>query len=633
MLWGLATGLWYFALPMAIILEARFFINRRWALGRLDFYRIADLTTLAMAALVILLFLNRAHYYFITTLVAWLPLLFFPLVTVLAYSTTERMPLDVMFYSLRRQKQPVSQSWDMNYVYFGLCLVSAGVNTTQPYLYMLAISILMLTAMFRIRSARYQRNVTILFVCVVFISAWFLQQSLWAGHLVLKEKTREWLANYIQSRIDPLRTTSSIGSIGRLKLSDAIAFRIAPDAARDFPALLQEASYDVYSGNNWMVLNPNFAEVPHAEDFKWRLAPPGTGTHKARIYLEFDMDRDIVPIPADTTEISDLPALNIRQSHYGSIEAVGLVPSPGYDISFRQGADINSPPDSTDTYIPSRYVALMERVAATSRLPDSRPIAKVRDIFRDYRYSLYQDVPASTDPLTWFLTENRAGYCEYFATATVLLLRSMGVPARYVVGWSVEEFDPGLGMYLVRKRHAHAWAIAWIGNHWETVDTTPSVWKTAEAEHTSPIRPLLDLWENNIFAFQLWWNKQKLVDYQTELYIAGAILVILLGWRIATSEQVIMDPDTTDKQFDRGAPGAESPFYRIIACLEQAGYGRHPGEVLSRWLSRIGERDLETLLAMHNRLRFGPGGLTADEASQLNSGVAAWLDARSDTSK
>ena len=110
MLWGIQTDLLYFALPMGILLEARFFVNRRWALARQDFYRIADLTTVVMGALILFLFLNRIRYPFITTLVEWLPVIFFPLVVVLAYSTTEKMPLDVVFYSLRRQSQPATST-------------------------------------------------------------------------------------------------------------------------------------------------------------------------------------------------------------------------------------------------------------------------------------------------------------------------------------------------------------------------------------------------------------------------------------------------------------------------------------------------------------------------------------------
>lgn len=626
MLWGLQTGLWYLAAPMGIILEARHFTNRRWALSRQDFYRVADLTTLAMVALIVLLFLNRARYHFIIVLLEWLPLIFFPLVTTLAFSTTERMPLDVMFYSLRRQKQPVTQSWDMSYVFFGLCLVSAGIDTAHPRVYMLAVSVLMLVGLFRLRSPRYGRHLWLLLALAVFAGAWLTQEGLRAGHLYLKERTEAWLANYIHDRVNPLRTDSAIGSIGRLKLSDAIAFRIAPGKGRQFPALLQEASYDIYSDDNWMVLNPGFTKVAHAGSFKWRLSPQGPREHHARIYRTFDNDTGIVPVPADTTRISDLPALNLRRSHYGSIEGVGMVPSPGYDVTYRKGASINSPPNPTDTFVPPNYRKLMKRVAATSIVPDSRPIMKVRDIFRHFRYSLDMNRPASADPLAYFLLKSKAGYCEYFATTTVLLLRYLGVPARYVVGWSVQEYDPSLKMYIVRERYAHAWAIAWVHHHWQVVDTTPSVWKTAETAHISPLRPVLDFLDNSAFEFQLWWNRQKLSDYRTELYIAGALLLLILIWRIARSEQVVLASDEHTNAAPDARPGADSPFFLITHHLESAGLTRHAGEALGAWLTRIDHDELSQLLALHNRLRFDPRGLPPADRRRLDTAVSAWID-------
>ncbi|MBT4493207.1 MAG: hypothetical protein HOC70_08170, partial [Gammaproteobacteria bacterium] len=124
--WGFQNDLIWFAIPMAIILEARYFIDIRWALTKRDFYQIADLTSVAFVLIVLFLFLNRREYHFITTLIAWLPIMLYPLVVVLSYSTTSRMTLDVLFYSLRRQREPVQQSWDMDYFLLATCLLSAG---------------------------------------------------------------------------------------------------------------------------------------------------------------------------------------------------------------------------------------------------------------------------------------------------------------------------------------------------------------------------------------------------------------------------------------------------------------------------------------------------------------------------
>lgn len=627
--WGYQADLLLFALPMAAIFEARFHTNRRWALTKQDFYRVADLTSLALFALIVFLFLNRAEYHFITSLVQWLPIVFFPLVVVLAFSTTEKMPLDILFYSLRRQREPVTQAWDMNYVFFGICLVAAGTNTDAVRLYMLIASLLVLLALFRLRSPRYASNLWILLACLVFLSAYASQHVIRAGHLALKEQTREWLANYIRTRTNALRTRTAIGSVGNLKLSDAISFRVRPLTDGRFPRLLQEATYDVLADTDWLVLNPQFSRVDHSEDFRWRLAGPQAAEQRARIYLAFERDIDIVPVPANATEIDDLPAQELRKSRFGSVEAIGLVPSPGYAVSFAAGADINSDPEPSDKFIPHQYAELMRGIFTNVDVPDSEPIRKVKALFADFRYSLYQDIPPTDDPIEYFLTQSHAGHCEYFATATVLLLRQLGVPARYAVGYALQEYDSSLGMFIVRKRHAHAWAIAFVDGGWQVVDTTPGVWAESEAAQAGLLRPLVDMLANGAFRLQLWWNEQKLEDYQLELYGIGALLALILIWRIATSEQVIIrsgEAGSGGRSFD--APGMDSPFFRIEAHLSAAGLRREPGEVFSAWLARIGHTDLFPLLRTHNRLRFDPRGLREEKARQLDDAVEAWLRAQ-----
>lgn len=627
LLWGWQTGLWYFAIPMALVGEARHFWHRRWALERKDFYRVADLTAVAFVVLIVFLFVNRREYHFITTLVQWLPILFFPLTAVLAYSTTERMPLDVIFYSLRRQRQPVTRTWDMTWVFFGMCLVAAGTNTHAAGYYLPVIATIIFIAMFGLRSPRYAGNTWILAACIILLAAWFTQQGLRSGHLAFKAQARQWLADYINSRTNPLKTHSAIGSVGRLKLSDAIAFRIDPGTSREFPSLLQEATYEILSDTDWVVLNPRFSDVPQADNFRWRFAPKSPNEHHARIYLEFDRNTDIVPIPADVTEVNDLPAMKLRLSKFGSLEAQDLTPSPGYDIAWAKGSNINAPPDVTDTFVPQRYQKLLEQVAATSKVPPDEPIRKIQDIFRDFHYSLYEAARAATHPMRHFLLESRAGHCEYFASATVLLLRHLGVPARYAIGYAVQEFNEDLGMYIVRKRHAHAWAIAWINGKWVPVDTTPGVWAQDEAAQASPLRPVLDWVSNRSFQVRVWWSKQKLEDYKTELYILGFILAAILAWRIATSEQVVLNKDQgSEIDGSTNRPGMDSPFFRIEAHLREAGLVRGNGELPGDWLRRVGHPELMELLGLHNRLRFDPRGLPEAERARLAREADEWLE-------
>jgi hypothetical protein len=83
-------------------------------------------------------------------------------------------------------------------------------------------------------------------------------------------------------------------------------------------------------------------------------------------------------------------------------------------------------------------------------------------------------VPAGRDPIDWFLFDVKQGYCEQFATAEVMLLRSLGIPARLATGYSTGDYNPVLDQAVVRERDAHAWVEVFFANHgWVPVDPSP----------------------------------------------------------------------------------------------------------------------------------------------------------------
>ena len=79
-------------------------------------------------------------------------------------------------------------------------------------------------------------------------------------------------------------------------------------------------------------------------------------------------------------------------------------------------------------------------------------------------------VPQGVDFVDYFLFENQSGYCVYYATAMVVLARSVGYPARYVEGYRVDGYDAGRGT-VVTGQNAHAWAEVYLdGVGWMTFD-------------------------------------------------------------------------------------------------------------------------------------------------------------------
>jgi hypothetical protein len=102
-------------------------------------------------------------------------------------------------------------------------------------------------------------------------------------------------------------------------------------------------------------------------------------------------------------------------------------------------------------------------------------MALVAYLQQHYRYSLQVGhAQAGIDPVDQFLFLDKFGYCEQFATAATLMLRSLGIPARLVTGYSTGDYDPVLNQTIVREKDAHAWVEAWFpGDGWVPVDPTP----------------------------------------------------------------------------------------------------------------------------------------------------------------
>jgi hypothetical protein len=106
-------------------------------------------------------------------------------------------------------------------------------------------------------------------------------------------------------------------------------------------------------------------------------------------------------------------------------------------------------------------------------------VMTVEQYFRkNYRYSLEGfEASEGISSLEYFLNQRPPAHCEYFASAAVMLLRRQGIPARYVTGHLVREFQEDGEYWVARNRHAHAWAEAYDDeqNKWLIVEATPGV--------------------------------------------------------------------------------------------------------------------------------------------------------------
>ena len=397
------------------------------------------------------------------------------------------------------------------------------------------------------------------------------------------------------------------------------------------PFLLREASYDVYNSPVWVASGASFAAVqPDADGETWKFAVGRSPGERVTVSAYLNRGRGVLALPGGAFEIDRLAVVGVRRNRLGAVkveEGLGLIT---YTALFAADGPLDGPPIDADLLVPPREAAIISRIASELNLASRSPSEKLEAVeayfSQNFRYSIWKgERPRRHTELEEFFLRSRSGHCEYFATATVLLLRAAGVPARYAVGFSMQEWSRLEQRWIVRARHAHAWALAYVDGAWRDVDTTPAVWADAERDEASILEPLRDLWSWGGFLFSRWrWSEGGGVgEYAAWLLIP---LVLLLVWRLYSRLRVGRGAgETTGSLAFAPRPGHDSEFYLIERRLDAAGRGRRPAEPASAWIERIHATELRPIVALHYRYRFDPAGLAASEREALRTSAEAWL--------
>ena len=285
-----------------------------------------------------------------------------------------------------------------------------------------------------------------------------------------------------------------LGEIGLVQLSDEPVMRIRQYDVDDQPVSAAAAYWhglamDRFDGRAWSLSDPR----------KTRLGwVGGAGTQGPPREQAWSVRQEIALEPLDSNVLfHQARAAGI----YGDFRALEAAQTEGYYLPGprrRRSYVVYSEPERSDLELlraqPPRQAPDRIRVPYTQlpaglapRIPElarewTRGGATGADealliqerLRTDFVYSLAQPSSSAADPLLAFLEDDREGHCEYFATAMVVMLRSLGIPARIVNGFQGGEWNPVGGYWLIRQRDAHSWVEVWFGDEgWVIFDPTP----------------------------------------------------------------------------------------------------------------------------------------------------------------
>jgi transglutaminase-like putative cysteine protease len=425
-------------------------------------------------------------------------------------------------------------------------------------------------------------------------------------------------------------------------MDDAIVMRVRPEGTVDRPLLLHRASYNYYFGGTWSARNAPLhgLNVPQPGT-PWMLARNAApGAARVTVFDYSPRGNPVLALPRGAVELSGIKPIGLRANSLGTVQAE--LP-PGYFTyvaALGPGIGVAAPGED-DLRIPQNERKALGEIAGQlglAGLPPAQALEAVKRFFADgFRYSTYEPLGTGRaySAIGNFLLRTKAGHCEYFATATVLLLRAAGVPARYATGYSAQEYSRLEDAYIVRVRHSHAWVRAWVDGAWIEIDTTPGVWAATEANQASWWAPLSDFWEWLRFRMSRIGSGAQDEDRITAISACVALVIALwLGWRLYRQRGLMMFGKRGGNigATASAAAGADSELFEIERELVKAGYTRPAGETMLSWLARIGDRlppGLDPLLPiarLHYRYRFDPAGLPPSERDELRARARGWIE-------
>ena len=639
--WGWRTGNPLLAAGVAVILEGARWVRLRWTLDLADMIRISDLCTLIFVGLVVFLFTTTRPSLIIFVALQWIPIIFLPLMVAHNYSEPEGIDIRALSVVFRKQRQSPGRAavrMDLTYPYAILCILSAGVANLRGPGYYIGVFLLAGWGLWPIRSRRFSP---------VTWGALFLLAGVmgYGGHIglhglqrIIEAKGMEWFAG--NGDVDPYRSVTAIGDIVELKPSDRIRFRVSweGDSAQARPIRLREAGYNRYQSGRWFALPREFDRLPPgAGGSVRRLGPRPPAWETLTVNAPTRDGRAVLKLPIGTFEVEGLSSGRMLKNPFGAVKADEVPGLIRYTARFGSGARIDAPPGEGDLALgnnDSRLRRNLDGVISELRLESlssEAAVDRLTRFFRD-RFTYAIGNGGRRPDLGEFLSRTRRGHCEYFATATVLILRRIGIPARYAVGYLAHEYSRLEDRVVVRDRDAHAWALAWINGGWREVDTTPPDWTRIEAAATPAWQRGFDLlsWGGHFFSRWRWGQ----VDLGLHVLWLLIPLLIILVRRASIRGRLRRTVGAEGEGGNSPVPrlGTDSELYSVVERLETWGRPRQPGEPLGEWIERLDEArvavDTETLREMlrhHYRYRFDPAGISKPQRAELRRMAADWL--------
>lgn len=643
------TGRPLIGVLLALIVEASHWVKIRWDFDEGAYSTAWKITTVAIILAGALIYLDGSPYLALPNLLTWLPLLLLPMQFVQSFGMNDSMPLITFsFLAKHRRKRNLRLGLNesiiqINFgnIYFVATLIAATLgDRSSAWLFLPGIIVLtgwMLLSATRSRPASLIVALTIAGSIAV------------AGQYGLEE-FELWLGNRGAGRssFDPNSVTTNIGRAGTIQQSPEIVWRLSPANGAPAPRLLRTATYNSYRPGSW-VIDPPIATVfrdldlfPYEGKGYLILGQVDENTRPLKAVRaslpRYRMRGAAYPetplsLPGDTASLLDFELDGIEQNSLGTVRIFPKQSVIEGTVLWRGESNPEKAPTPEDLVVPQKERETLREVLMELKLEEQPDLSAKLDVMRNwfvrnFRYtrtltiSSWRQGFTSPTALNQFLTKERAGHCEYFASAAALLLREAEIPSRYATGYLVLERDSKRSEFVIRGTHGHAWCRVWDERKglWIDFDTTPPSWGPLVATMNPPMQSFNDSLKRLREDFFLWRNRPAnrlgATLTMSAIFLGVAAFVFRRLWKTKRRLEEV-----------RLLNGYEGPVQRTpLNALEKQAekkLGPRPlGLPFARWISRLGPvlpdaRVLDEAVELHQRARFDPAPIQSADQERL----------------
>ncbi len=312
----------------------------------------------------------------------------------------------------------------------------------------------------------------------------------------------------------------------------------------DEPGYLRGKTYTSYSDGRWRLAKAprtttmRQRDSNNSDDRTFSINKKKKAKYSIEILISSKLASKVLFLPGNFTQI-DIIAHSLEYTPDGNVTFKDWITDGGYTI-YRPDTSADSswrkpvkPDMAFYTQLPDKLDEELARILATlpklknPELNDRQRIFILLKYFRDnFTYKIRPQPINPVDPVLSFLKETHQGHCELYATGMIVLLRRLGIPARYITGFICAERHPTGSYYVARLGNAHAWVEAFDRDQgrWLLVDPTPPSGALNYKHEWSVFESWTDMMKKTF---------QQLLSNMRRGYFARAIIEFFVAiWRL-----------------------------------------------------------------------------------------------------